>query len=119
MSSANFEHLMRELPTEEDAIQRLADFFSESAARKRCLSLSFDRLFDIANPSSMASLSRIVQKLIESHVLVQVYRVESEPGIGSEDFSSLQDIPEIIQDRNGYELIPDISNTRTYYLFQG
>jgi hypothetical protein len=119
MFSMKFEHLMRDFPLEEDAIQRLSDYFQESAEKKRTLSLSFDRLFDIANPSSTASLAQILQELIEDEVLVEVFRVESEPGVGSDDYLSLQDIPEIVSDRNGLELIPDLYNTKTYYKFQG
>jgi len=110
---------MRDFPRDSEAIKNLSEFFVDAAQRKRIVSLSFDRLFEIANPSSMATLTRIIQELIDSHTLTQVYRVEYAPGIGSENFMNLEEIPEVLYDRDGLEVIPDVQNTRAYYLFDG
>lgn len=113
-----FEHLMHDFPRDSEAIKNLSDFFLDAAEKKRMVSLSFDRLFEIANPTSMATLARIIQQLIDAHTLTQVYRVEYGSGIGS-DFKSLSEIPEVIYDRDGLEVIPDVQNTKAYYLFHG
>lgn len=114
-----FEHLMRDFPRDSEAIKNLSDFFVDAAQKKWTVSLSFDRLFEIANPSSMATLARIIQQLIEAHTLTQVYRVEYGSGIGSADFKNLSEIPEVLYDRDGMEVIPDVENTKAYYLFHG
>lgn len=114
-----FEHLMRDFPRDSEAIKNLSDFFCDAAQKNRTLSLSFDRLFEIANPTSMATLARILQQLIDTHTLTQVYRVEYGAGIASSDFHSLSEIPEVLYDREGFEVIPDLDNTKAYYLFPG
>jgi dTDP-4-dehydrorhamnose reductase len=114
-----FEHLMHDFPRDSEAIKNLSDFFVDAAQNKRPVTLSFDRLFEIANPTSMATLARIIQQLIDAHTLTQVYRVEyGGAGIGSE-FKSLSEIPEVLYDRDGFEVIPDLQNTKAYYHFPG
>lgn len=110
---------MRDFPRDGEAIENLSEFFSDAARRKRTLTLSFDRLFEIANPTSMATLARIIQDLIESHTLTQVYRVEYSSHTTSEDFHTISEIPEVLYDREGQEVIPNVNNTKEYYLFHG
>ncbi|WP_349507630.1 hypothetical protein [Agrobacterium pusense] len=110
---------MRDFPRDGEAVENLSAYFADAARRKRTLTLSFDRLFEIANPSSMATLAHILQNLIENQMLTQVYRVEYSTHTSSEDFHSLRDIPEILYDREGHEVTPDLYNTKSYYLFSG
>lgn len=112
-------NLMLEFPRENEAIQNLIDFFDDARLKKRTLSISFERLFDIAHPSSAANLTKILQKLIAIDLVRQVYRVEYEPGIGSENYSTIAEIPNIVYDRNGLEVVPDLMNTKAYYIFPG
>lgn len=114
-----FEHLMHDFPRDSEAIENLSKFFAESARINRTVSVSFDRLFEIANPTSMAALARIIQELIEHHALTQVYRVEYSYEASSDNYESLSDIPDVLYDRNGFEVVPDIENTKAYYLVHG
>lgn len=110
---------MRDFPLDSEAIKNLSDFFLATARENRTVWLSFERLFEIANPTSFASLSRILQTLVAQRTLTEVYRVEYGAGITSKSYKSLADIPDVLYDRDGLEIIPDVLNTKAYYLFSG
>lgn len=110
---------MRDYPLDSEAIKNLSDYFSSARGEGRTVWLSFDRLLEIANPTSLGSLSRIVQDLVAGQMLAQVYRVEYGSGITSRSYKTLTEIPEVLYDRDGIEVIPNVVNTKAYYLFCG
>lgn len=110
---------MRDYPLDGEAVKNLSDYFMAVTREHRTVWLSFDRLFEIANPTSLAAMSRIVQELVAQQLLTQVYRVDYGSGITSPNYKSLSEIPEVLYDREGLEVIPDALNTKAYYRFIG
>ncbi|UCV28411.1 hypothetical protein [Ferribacterium limneticum] len=118
MSSINLDYLTPEFPEESGTIQRLEGFLDSKSRSKNSQQLVFSltRLFDIAIPSSMLGFSAIINRLVETGVLVRIFRVESESRGGIGDFESIQAIPSSIHDwRRDIDVIVSSENIRLYY----
>lgn len=118
MSSINLDYLTPEFPEESCAIQRLEGFLEgkSRSAHSKQLVFSLPRLFDIAIPSSMLAFSAILNRLVETGILVKTFRIESESFGGIGDFGSIQEIPSVIHDwRRDVDVIVSSENIRLYY----
>lgn len=105
MSSVKLRPLIREFPEEREAVARLARFIETSRRPGKDRFYTFERFFDVAEPSSQRVLLGIVTRLVQQGVLKKLVRVESVAGGGIQDFDSLQDVPERLFDtRQGYEV---------------
>ena len=99
MSSAKYEHLIREFPGEAPAIGRLTTFLDTSREKGAFNSnFSVNRFLELAKPSSYANLVKILEKLVEDEILDEIYRIEFDSLGGIEELESLDQVPEEIHD---------------------
>lgn len=120
MFSNKFDKIINKHPEQAAALSRVADYFvkAEHQSRKiEKLKLDIQRLMDIADVKSPASLAGIVSLLLTEHVLKRVVVVESPIGGGIAEYASFAEVPERIHDtRQDLEIKVRPENLRTYYL---
>lgn len=113
MSSATLRDIINKLPPSDRATtERLGEIFARSDERV----YTADRLYDLASPTSMASLVRILFELVSNGIVDTVVTVEAPGGGGVKDYGSIDEVPDEVDDwRSGGRIQVDPSNIRVYY----
>lgn len=96
-SLKNFEPLTAEFPHDRDAILRLATLI-DSAGDKGGKVYSVKRIYDAAHFSSQLALAKVLHRLVQTGVFQKIIRVEFDSLGGVKDFSSIEEVPEVIHD---------------------
>lgn len=101
-----------------NAYELLRNFF-EQEKKKEAYSKIFssERVFDLAGGLATSILAKVISRLVNEGVIDQIIRVEPRFGEGIGDFSSIQEIPDVISDwRNpGMEVLVKYEHLKVYY----
>jgi hypothetical protein len=105
------------------AYKRLVSFLEGQRAKagSGVRVFSTNRLVDVAGEVPSVGLAGILAQLVEDGLLEQFLRVETALGVGLEDFSSIEQVPDEVYDwRDSHEsLRVSPANLRVYYRIQG
>ena len=113
-----FSNLINKYPKYTSIFESAKVLYKENKGNKHIYTLPrlLDRMNVVATPSSAKALLI----LEEEGVLTKFFKVESPSGGGIEDFASLQDIPEVIEDiRTGCELRVRPEHIKVFFKFDG
>ena len=112
-----------ENPAVTQAYKRLVSFLEGQRAKagSGVRVFSTNRLVDVAGEVPSVSLAGILAQLVEDGLLEQFLRVETALGVGLEDFSSIEQVPDEVYDwRDSHEsLRVTPANLRVYYRIHG
>lgn len=95
MYLTSLKNLTPEFPREVEALSRLDSLLVQSQTDEKWFTLA--KLYETANFSSQYVFNYVLNKLIEDGDLEKVVRVETNLG-GIDDFSDIEDVPEVIFD---------------------
>jgi hypothetical protein len=115
MFSEKLSNLMNRHPENQDVYRRLGELYEEMGSNPRA-SLPLLRMLDKLHlPPSLSTFS-IIRALEVEGVLRKIIRVESPSQAGLEDFDSIMDVPEVMEDfRTGMELKVTAENIKVLY----
>lgn len=97
MSSMKFYDLMREFPEEKESLERLSEQLERLQSTGREQELTFNRIFELVEPSSQVILHSILQRLCTQGFVTQWVRVIADSGEAIKDYPSLVDVPDEVE----------------------
>lgn len=104
MSSAQFQNLTNQFPSEAHAIRRLESLFVGNKKTR----IPLNGLYELTSPSSNYALLKILMELEKAGCIAKLYQVVSPMnGEGIQEYTTFMDIPSEIADwRSQNEVIP-------------
>lgn len=115
MFSEKLSNLMNKNPENQDVYRRLGELYEEMGSNPKA-SLPLLRMLDrLRLPPSLNTFS-VIRALEVEGVLRKFIRVESPSQAGLEDFNSIMDVPDVMEDfRTGMELKITSENIKVLY----
>lgn len=118
MFSSRFANIINRQPARAQELALVADYLDAAAAQDRLHRLRLDpqHIQQISKLQSSADLAVLISILLSEHILNRVIVVQSPEGGGVAEFSSVDEVPEIVHDhlRDTHMKITS-GNLRTIY----